>query len=597
MPHKILTPNRKPHAARPWQQVTQPTRALLLVMVATVIHAGAAEVDVFEEAEPITRGIVLDARVTTLPELPLGPYIHLDDGKIMGIDGNNAIVSDDGGKTWTPSPIFGADQNMIIRAERALFRTRSGTIILLFINDAVKHYSWDKKKNLPNADMLLPSYAIRSLDNGKTWVDLTELHGGWCGCLQDIIQTKNGNLVVPGQELRYDKGRHATMPYVSTDDGKTWLRTQYLDIPGQGDHAGAIEGTVEQLKDGRLWMLIRSYHGFFYESYSSDDGLTWSAIKPSAITSTGSPGKLQRLASGRLLLLWNAIPNEGYVRREELFISFSEDEGKTWSPARVIARNKGGRLSYIHAFEATPGELWITTMQGDLRARLYEKDFLGPWTPIVAFGDSTTATRNKVNIYANVLERELPEHGVDARVFNAGVPGNNTEQARKRFQADVLDRNPEIVIIQFGINDSAIDVWANPPATQPRLAKARYRENLEYFIAELKARDMTPILMTPNPMRWAERTLELYGKPPYLPDDVDGFNVVLQDYVATAREVAAETGVKLVDVYTAFQAYDTKEGQSMDDLMLDGMHPNSAGHRLVAKALMDTIGAGTGAAE
>ena len=95
--------------------------------------------------------------------------------------------------------------------------------------------------------------------------------------------------------------------------------------------------------------------------------------------------------------------------------------------------------------------------------------------------------------------------------------------------------------------------------------------------------------MTPNPMRWAERTLELYGKPPYLPDNVDGFNVVLNDYVATAREVAGETGVAFVDVYALFQEYDAQEGQSMDDLMLDGMHPNSAGHRMVAKALMEVI--------
>jgi sialidase-1 len=29
-----------------------------------------------------------------------------------------------------------------------------------------------------------------------------------------------------------------------------------------------------------------------------------------------------------------------------------------------------------NVFEAKPGELWITTMQGILRVRLYEKDFI-----------------------------------------------------------------------------------------------------------------------------------------------------------------------------------------------------------------------------
>ena len=197
-----------------------------------------------------------------------------------------------------------------------------------------------------------------------------------------------------------------------------------------------------------------------------------------------------------------------------------------------------------------------------------------------------------MTIYANLLEHELPAAGVEAKVFNAGAPGNSTEDGRKRFQQDVLDREPAIVIIQFGINDSAINVWENPAATKPRLAKERYRENLEYFITELKARDITPILMTPNPMRWVEKTLKLYSKPPYLPDEVDGFNVVLKTYAETAREVAAETGTTLVDVYALFEAYDAKDGQSMDDLLLDGMHPNDAGHRLVAEALMGVIATG-----
>jgi sialidase-1 len=559
------------------------------VQLLVLSNTFAAERDDVNAPESPTKGIVLDARVKAMPDLPHGPFIRLEDGRIMGVGKKDALISADEGKTWTRQPIFAADQPFEIRPERALIRTRSGAIILLFINDAVRHYSWNKEKNVPNPDLHLPSYAIRSLDEGKTWTDLSQLHDGWCGCLQDVIQTKSGSIVVPGQEMLYKEGRHATMPYVSIDDGKTWQRTRYLDIGGQGDHAGAIEGTLEQLKDGRLWMLIRSYHGFFYESFSEDDGLAWTDPKRSKITSTGSPGKLQRLESGRLALLWNALPNEGFVRREELSLSLSDDEGATWTPARVIARNKGGRVSYVHAFEATPGELWVTTMQGDLRVHLKETDFQPEWTRIVAFGDSTTATRGKLRIYADILEQELPEGGVEAWVHNAGIPSNTTENGRARFQKDVLDREPKAVIIQFGINDSAIDVWKNPAATKPRVARERYEENLRYFIGELKNRDIPTILMSPNPIRWVEKTRELYGKPPYDPGDPDGFNVLLKGYADTARNVAAETGVAFIDVYAMFEAYDAVAGQSMDDLLLDGMHPNDAGHRLVANALMEMI--------
>ncbi|MBL4886136.1 MAG: exo-alpha-sialidase, partial [Planctomycetaceae bacterium] len=533
--------------------------------------------------------IVLAPHVESIPGLPDGPFVRLGDGSILGVSGKNAIVTRDDGKTWEQRPIFKKDAPFLIRPEHALLRTRTGTLILIFINDAVRKYSWDKKKNVPNPDMLLPSYAIRSVDEGRTWTDLSLLHGGWCGCIQDIIETRDGNIVVPGQEMLYDKGRHATMPYVSTDQGKTWARTRYLDIGGRGDHAGAIEGTLEELQDGRLWLLLRSYHGFFYESFSSDQGLTWSDQKPSKIKSIGAPGKLKRLASGRLVLLWNAMPRRGFVQREELSFSFSDDDGAHWSPSQVIACNKGGRVSYPHLFEHAPGELWITTMQGDLRVRLLEKDFIKPWVTFVAFGDSTTASRGKLAVYADLLQRDLPQQGVYASVINAGVANSTTDHARKRFQHDVLAHNPNLVVIQFGINDAAVDVWKTPPAQKSRVALARYKENLIYFIDTLRQRKVKVVLMTPNPTRWTPKLRQLYGKSPYDPAKPDGFNIILKNYADAVRQVAKQKQVDLVDIYKLYEAYDQQTNHSMDELLLDGMHPNQKGQRLIAARLAAEI--------
>ena len=74
---------------------------------------------------------------------------------------------------------------------------------------------------------------------------------------------------------------------------------------------------------------------------------------------------------------------------------------------------------------------------------------------IVAFGDSTTAPRDSLVVYADILRAELS----NVRVLNAGSGGDSTEMARARFSRDVLDRKPGVVVIQFGINDSAVDVW------------------------------------------------------------------------------------------------------------------------------------------
>ncbi len=532
---------------------------------------------------------VPDPRLALLPKLPQGPFVRLGDGGIMGVGERQALVSYDDGESWEKRPIFAPNEKFTIRPERALLRTRGGAIILIFANGAVQKYSWDRKKNAPLPDMHLPSYAIRSLDEGRTWTDLTLLHDFWCGCIQDIVQTRTGNVVVPGQELLAKEARHATMPYVSRDDGKTWLRTRYLDIGGRGDHAGAIEGTLEQLRDGRLWILLRSYHGFFYESFSADEGLTWTDPRLSRIRSTGSPGKMKRLVDGRLALLWNAIPNPGFARREELSLSFSADDGKTWTPPQVIARHKGGRVAYPHLFEHSPGKLWVTTMQGALRASLKTADFDKKWTKIVAFGDSTTAMRGKLTVYADRLESGLRRGGTDAWVINSGVGGNTTRDARNRLQQDVLAHTPALVLIQFGINDSAVDVWRNPPAAGPRVPLAAYKANLEYLVAGARAAGARVLLLTPNPLRWSPGTRKLYGKPPYDAEDPDGFNVLLREFAAVVREVARAKSVGLVDVYSRFEAYAAEDGQTMDDLLSDGMHPNAKGHGLVAELLLPRV--------
>jgi lysophospholipase L1-like esterase len=210
---------------------------------------------------------------------------------------------------------------------------------------------------------------------------------------------------------------------------------------------------------------------------------------------------------------------------------------------------------------------------------------------IVAFGDSTTSPRGPVTIYERLLNVELPERGLDARVVNAGVPGNTTEQALARLEKDVLARKPNLVLVQFGINDSAVQVNADPPAKGSTVPLAKYKDNLREIVRAVRRDGGRVILMTPNSMRWTPKFLAFYGKPPYKPDDVQGFNVVLKDYAEAVRQLAREEKVPLVDAYAAFEAHGKEEVQSVDELLTDGMHPNDKGHRLVADLLHPAIAA------
>lgn len=208
----------------------------------------------------------------------------------------------------------------------------------------------------------------------------------------------------------------------------------------------------------------------------------------------------------------------------------------------------------------------------------------------VTFGDSTTAPRGSLRIYADRLRDALVQRNPSSTVINAGVPGNTTEDGRQRFETDVLANRPDGVVIQFGINDAAVDVWRDPPDTAPRVPLARFKDNLSFFIDAIRARNGRVVLMTPNPMRWTPPLRQRYGKPPYRPDEADGFNPVLNTYAAAVRGLAQQHQVVFLDIHAAFREYGRHPGQSVDALLLDGMHPNAEGHRLVAERLLALLG-------
>ena len=204
-----------------------------------------------------------------------------------------------------------------------------------------------------------------------------------------------------------------------------------------------------------------------------------------------------------------------------------------------------------------------------------------PGFRIVSFGDSLTAPREGVTTYSDTLREELSRLGLASDVVNAGVAGNTSEMARARFEKDVLARTPDLVIIQLGTNDAAIDVWKDPPATAPRVSIERFQENMEFFVRVLRAAKADVILVTPSRIAWTEKLRALYGKPPYRTDHDDGFNIVRVRYAAVVRRIAKEQGVSLVDA----------EALVPTSALLDGLHPGSEGHRIVARALLDPVAA------
>ena len=586
-----------------------PPRRVLPVILGPVLLASAAAVAI--AAEPIQ----MHPQGEALPFDHQGPFVTTGDGGVLAAGRSHTYASRDEGKTWKAYPLFQDNEKFQARDERALLRLRDGTVILAWMNDRQRQRGapWGEGGEAEAAQWVLPVYVSRSVDDGKSWTEPLKIQDRWCGAIRSLIELKSGRLVLVGQKVI--PWRHVTLTHVSDDQGKTWTPSEPLDIEPKdgGDHSGTMEGTVVELTDGRVFMLIRTTHGWFWEAFSSDGGLTWQGLARSKIRSSTCCGQLGRLAGGRLVLLWNRPTEDdphNIHSREELSVAFSENDGKTWTDPVVASRRPlrpgepyyMARQSYPHLYERRPGELWITTMQGNLRMKIAEADLVGQPgagaldadVTIVAFGTSTTARRSGVaNVYADLLRQELPRHGLSARVVNQGIPSNNTNDAVKRLDSDVRAYQPDVVILLFGINDSMVDVWRD--ATKPRVPLATYRENLTAMVRTLKADGAKPILVTPQPMSWTAKLEGLYGGPPhretspYDTKDPMGLNATLVDYVQAVRDVAEREKVDLVDLHQRFMAHKTADGRGLEALLLDGMHPNDQGHRMIADALLPII--------
>jgi hypothetical protein len=343
----------------------------------------------------------LHPKVRRLAVEPQGPFLLMPRGELLTFNNREVMASRDDGRTWKTRPAWNYgpyDKEYKLSNERSLIRTKRGTLIFTFVNVNEKVWRWrDELKDILPGNRV-PNYVTRSTDGGKTWEPPTLLHEDWTGELRNAIQTRSGRVLLSSMKMLSNPGRHAVLTYGSDDEGKTWTPSNTIDLGGCGHHGGVTEATIEELSprngDGRILMLMRTNWGRFWRAISTDEGRSWRDMRASDIDASSAPGLLKRLASGRLILAWNRQFPEGKTsfpltggdglwsevpvsnHREELSIAFSEDEAESWSEPVVITRQRGAWLSYPRLLERRPGELWLTTMQGGLRVKFEERDFV-----------------------------------------------------------------------------------------------------------------------------------------------------------------------------------------------------------------------------
>ncbi|MBI5381802.1 MAG: exo-alpha-sialidase [Opitutae bacterium] len=324
--------------------------------------------------------------------------LKLADGALLSTQGNSTVVSRDGGKTWGERRAIRADLPVdapntpgVPGGQIMLLNTRDNVLVAVWRDKRID--DWDKVTGELGPKSSADVWTIRSLDGGKTWTGQQKIFTGVCGHPPiNFLQVRNGNLVVLVQYYASLPLRCVIRPYVSADNGQTWRGGNIIDLGGHGHHDGAFEPTMVELRDGRVWMLIRTNWDRLWESFSEDGGLHWRTLRPSAIESSSSPPYLTRLSNGQLILFWNRLYPEGatsYKRRgmpysevegswhrEELSVALSADEGATWSKPRIVAREADKWLSYSYVFEPEPGRIWLFSGQGKFAAQAQIADLL-----------------------------------------------------------------------------------------------------------------------------------------------------------------------------------------------------------------------------
>jgi len=269
------------------------------------------------------------------------------------------------------------------------------------------------------------------------WERAKRIWEGYTGAVLTFAQLRSGRLVVPFGEWVADRplgppiGANVVTVVYSDDGGNSWRQSDTaLTAPCfegyNGSNLGACEPVVVQMKDGRVWMLMRTQTGFLYESWSRD-GVHWSAARPSRFhSSTGPPG-IVRLADGRLVLFWNncemppRIDGQGvYGGRDAIHAAISSDDGYTWRGFREVYadpyRNetpplRGDRgTAYPFPSFTSEGKVLLLTGQGQGRRNLVlidphwltmthrEDDFshgLDGWHVFKSFGPATHWWRDR----------------------------------------------------------------------------------------------------------------------------------------------------------------------------------------------------------
>jgi lysophospholipase L1-like esterase len=430
--------------------------------------------------------------------------------------------------------------------------------------------------------------------------------------LQGVVETESGTLVLPFCYL-VSPTRFVNGVVLSHDHGQTWkFVPSVIEVPARIDrtrrekglNGGALDPTIVQLRDRRLWMLTRTITGNLWQSYSWDDGETWTPASATPLT-CGGVLYMTRLANGRLALAWNQADwstdaaSHFPWNRHELSIALSDDDGKSWGKPLVFARGESEMHSLVA--EPTPGRLLITMPRDGLLLQGAEEaiNTADEWarfdSPFIfrKYSSRPTAAQAWAQLYQYANENEavtaasksprvvfigdsitdywnLKKSFPNSDYINRGISGQTTPQMLLRFFPDVISLRPDLVVILGGTNDIARDPGPHVPVQMMKdsiraMVELAYQHRIRVVLCSIP-----PVSDYSGVSRTSERPAAA----------IDDWNKWLRQYATEAHAAFADYFSVTTDHKRLLRA----------EFSRDGVHPNERGYAVMAPVIEKAIG-------
>ena len=142
-------------------------------------------------------------------------------------------------------------------------------------------------------------------------------------------------------------------------------------------------------------------------------------------------------------------------------------------------------------------------------------------------------------------------------VINTSIGGENSMSGQKRFEAEVLNHKPDILFIDYALNDR-------------RVGLEESRKAWEKMIERAKQEGIKIILLTPSP----DLRVNLLEK-----------DNELEKHSNQIIALANKYKIGLADSYSRFKKLKA-DCDCLDDYMSQSNHPNAKGHSIISDEIM-----------